>query len=87
VVWYQNNEERETMKEYQFKIPQGVWLDVHADTPEDAVILLNSQLHLLDEPLQAPGRIQRVQVDVREPVSVKDIVGTFDLDSGESQDL
>jgi len=72
------------MKEYQFKIPNGVWLDVHADTEEEAVETLNAALHLLDEPLPAPGCIQRVQVDVREPVSHENIVSVYDLDTGES---
>ena len=71
------------MKEYQFKIPSNVWLDVHAETEEEAVETLNSALHLLDEPLLAPGPIQRVQVDVRQPVSklnIVNIVSTHDLD-------
>ena len=71
------------MKEYQFRIP-GVWLDVHADNEEEAVETLNDSLHLLDDPLPAPGRIQRVQLDVREPVSKANIALVYDLDTGES---
>ena len=74
------------MKEYQFKIPNGVsgvWLDVHAETEEEAVETLNAALHLLDEPLPAPWPIQRVQIDVREPVSKANIVSVYDLKTGE----
>ena len=72
------------MKEYQFKVPNGVWLDVHALSEEEAVETLNASLHLLDEPLPAPGLIQRVQVDVREPVTAANIVEVYDLDTGEA---
>jgi len=72
------------MKEYQFKVPNGVWLDVHADSEKEAVETLNASLPLLDEPLPAPGRIQRVQVDVREPVTAANIMSVYDLDTGES---
>ena len=72
------------MKEYQFK-RGGVWLDVHAATPEEAVKIINSQLHLLDEPLQAPGLIQRVQLDVCEEFSVEDLSASYDLETGESE--
>ena len=73
----------ETMKEYQFKI-HNVVLDVHAESEEEAVRTLNDSLHLLDEPLPAPGRIQRVLVDVQEPVSTKNIVAVYDFDTHES---
>ena len=72
------------LKEYQFK-RESVWLDVHANTPEEAVKIINSQLHLLDEPLQAPGLIQRVQIDVRKEFSVDDLVASYDLETGESE--
>lgn len=71
------------MKEYQFKI-HNVVLDVHAESEEEAVRTLNDSLHLLDEPLPAPGRIQRVLVDVQEPVSTKNIVEVYDFDTHES---
>lgn len=70
------------MKEYQFKIP-GMWLDVHAESEEEAVNIINASLYLLEEPLPAPGRIQRIQPDVQTPLTAKNIVSVYDLDSGE----
>jgi hypothetical protein len=67
------------MKEFQFKINKGFWLDVHAESEQEAVDLLNSQLHFLNEPLPAPGRIQRVQLDTIDSVTVEDIASTFDF--------
>ena len=72
---------RMTMKEYQFILP--TWIDVHADSVDEAVKTLNASLHLLDEPFPAPGRIQRVQVDTRKPVTKADIVSVQDLYTGE----
>jgi hypothetical protein len=72
------------MKEYQFKVPSGVWLDVHANTEDEAVAIVNASLDLLDEPLSAPGAIQRVQVDVQEPMTRNNIEYVYDLDTGES---
>jgi hypothetical protein len=69
------------MTEYQFKIPAGVWLDIQADTAEEAVVLLNSQMHLFDEPLPAPGLIQRVQVDNRKPVTIENLVAVYNPES------
>ncbi len=71
------------MKEFQFKIPDGVWVDVHAETAGEAVELLNSQLHLLDEPLPAPGLLRRIQIDARRPVTIGEIAAVFDLKTGE----
>lgn len=59
-------------KEYQFRVG-NVILDVHAKSSKEAAELLNSQLPLLDDPLPAPGLIQRVVVDVP-AVSEDDIV-------------
>ena len=70
------------MKEYQFKIPNGVWVDVNANTKAEAVKLLNGALHLLDEPFTGPGPIVRVQVDTRTRVSRKNIVSVYDLEKG-----
>ena len=72
------------MKEYHFK-RGDVWLDVHAATPEEAVKIINSQLHLLEEPLQAPGLIQRVLLDVLSKFSVEDLSASYDLETGESE--
>ena len=72
------------MKEYQFKVPYGVWLDVHANSKKEAVAILNADLHLLDEPLPAPGRIQRVQIDTRQPVTAANIASIYDLDKMET---
>ncbi len=72
------------MKEYQFKVLNEVYLDVYADSEAEAVETLNASLHLLDEPLPAPGRIQRVLVDVQEPVTSANIESVYDLDTGES---
>jgi len=72
------------MKEYQFKVPNGVWLDVHADSEKEAVETLNADLHLLEEPLPAPGRIQRVQIDIRKPITAANIVSVYDFDMSES---
>lgn len=74
------------MKEYQFKV-DGVWLDVHARTPKEAVQIINSQLHLLDEPLQAPGLIQRVAIEVQRELTVDDIVVAYDLETGEAEPM
>lgn len=60
-----------------------LWMDIHADTAEEAVETLNASLSLLDEPLPAPGPIQRVQLNVNDIVGVGDIVYVYDLDKGE----
>lgn len=66
------------MKEYQFKIG-NVWIDIYAETPAEAVSMLNRQLHLLDEPLPAPGLIKRVCLDIRRDVTAADIVQEYDF--------
>jgi hypothetical protein len=67
------------MKEYQFKIGNA-WIDVHARTATEAVSILNGQLHLLDEPLSAPGLIRRICLDIRRDVTADDIVQAYDFD-------
>jgi hypothetical protein len=62
------------MREYQFKVPAGVWLDVDAKNEAEAVKKVNEGLALLDEALPAPGPLKRVQVDNRQPLTKKDIV-------------
>ena len=71
------------MKEYQFRVPNGVWLDVEAETEYEAVEIVNASLHLLDEPLPAPGDIKRVQVDARELMTRNNIETIYDLETGE----
>ena len=67
------------MNEYQFKLQGSFWLDVHANTKDEAVRLLNDSLHLLDEPLPGPGPIQRVLVDARDPVTLDNIESSYNL--------
>jgi hypothetical protein len=66
------------MKEYQFKVG-NVWLDVHAESKAEAVRIVNEELPKLDEPLPAPGRLQRVQLNIRNQLTAKDIVSVYDM--------
>lgn len=74
------------LKEYQFRVPMDVWLDVHAETLEEAVKVLNSQLPLFEVPLQAPGLVQRALLDVKSDVSAKDVVTVYNFRTGEHED-
>ena len=67
------------MQEYQFSISCRLWLDVEAETKEEAVEKVNSSLHLLEEPLSAPGEILRVVVDINRDVVPEDVEIVYKL--------
>ena len=69
------------MKEYQFKL-ENVWIDVLASEEEEAVQILNSELHRLDDPIPIGGGIERVYFEIRRDVTTEDIAQVYDRNCG-----
>lgn len=65
------------MKEYQFKL-ENVWIDVNASHAEEAVRILNDELHQLDNPISIGGGIQRVYLEITRNVTREDITQIYD---------
>ena len=68
------------LKEYQLRITADLLIDVHAHSANEALKTLKPGMRLLDEPLPAPGPLQRVQLmSVVRPPCSGDIIEVFDL--------
>ena len=73
---------RDAEKEYVFEVPCKVYMTVISVSVERAVELLNSQLSLLEEPLAAPGRIDRIDLSTPLEVTQAHVYSVYDKDSG-----
>jgi len=62
-------------KEYQFKLP--CWVDIDAESEEEALSMFKKHLHQLDDSLPAPGPFKRVQVDTDVEVEESEIEGIY----------
>jgi hypothetical protein len=65
------------MKEFQFVM--RAWVDVMAETREEAVAILNAAFQELEQPMRAPAPLLRLQVDTGRPATEADIAGEFDM--------